>query len=255
MRTILILDRREKLPKVIEEMASKISMALNKEVKFYSELVKNSVVPVPFGDFNEVHEEDPGLKVELDDIDLQSIVNSLHVKLIITSSVDEGQAGSSMFSEEVQTVVDSVHCPVLLFPPGVSNREIKKIGFASDLMDLNHELSQVVSFARTFNSEIGIFHIYMVLPEIGNVARINMREKIELLKKINQYANINYNIEEMPMDNEINMGINKFLEERKIDMLTIFHQKGQPLDKHFSSGRYKKGVPHLNVPVLVFEKK
>jgi nucleotide-binding universal stress UspA family protein len=177
-----------------------------------------------------------------------------HIRVIIMGAAGVGaNLYGSMFEAKTREVVDHAPCPVIVVPPDHQFRWISKIGFASDLFNLEKEIGKVIAFARIFNAEIEIFHVSPVFPDLGNVEKINLREKIELIKRLHQYANISYFIEELPVDNEIDEGINRFLDEKQVDLLVMFHHHRQSPEAAFASG-HSGNTTHLKVPVLVHPK-
>jgi nucleotide-binding universal stress UspA family protein len=186
---------------------------------------------------------------------ISEIAGREHIRLIIMGTVGAG-AGlyGSMFGSNAVNLVTYAQCPVMLVPPAHRFRWINKIGFASDLLNFEHEIGKIIAFARIFNAEIRIFHVSPVFPDLGTVEKFDLREKIELVKRLHQYANISYCIEEMPVDNEIDEGINRFLDQKEVDLLAIFHRRGQLLEGIFSSGHPHKAVTHLMVPLQVYPK-
>jgi nucleotide-binding universal stress UspA family protein len=184
---------------------------------------------------------------------VQKLVNSHHIRLIIMGSVGTS-AGDKFFGSNALDIIEGANCPVLLVPPGNKFSGLKKIAYASDLAQVEHEMGRVVSFARMFNAAISLLHVSPVFPDLGEVENMNMHRKTEQLRRMHQYANIFYHNEEMPRDNEVQEGVKKFLGERNDDLLVMFHSKRSTFDAFFDPGYTSGAVRRLGVPVLVYPK-
>lgn len=258
MKKILVPTDYSDAAENAAEYAVYISEAAHKPIIFFHagfpEKEVNSQVTAFINSETEVLEK-PKVRCSSEGFDLEAIselITKNHVKVIIMGTV--GLTANKMFGSIAELMVEKAPCPVILVPPNHQYKGIHKIGFASDLVNLESEIGKVISFARIFNSQIEICHVSPLSADIAHLENISMRTNIELIKRLHQYANINYDISEMPPDNDINEGISAFLTAKNIDLLVVFHRNDQPLGKLFSPGSTDKRVKHLKVPVLVHRK-
>jgi nucleotide-binding universal stress UspA family protein len=186
---------------------------------------------------------------------LGRLVKSEDITLIIMGTVGEGAGLSKkLLGRNSMAVLEEVNCPVLVVPPGFAFKGITSIGYASDLGDFELETARVISFAKLFNAAIRVAHISPVFPDLADAETMDMTQKMEEVKQKHNYASISYYVEDMPLDNQVDKGIELFLKDNPMDLLVMFHNKRSAFDQLFSSSHTGHTVSHLEIPLLVFPK-
>jgi len=186
---------------------------------------------------------------------VNNVVSLENIRLIVMGTTGEGGGlTKKLFGGNTRVVLENADCPVMAIPAGYKFSGIRTINYASDLSNIDQEVSRVISFARAFNSEIVIFHVSPIFSDLGDVEKIDMRAKIEEIKSKFLYDAVRFSVEKMAHDNEINNGIVLFLERNPADLLIMFHNKTIYFDKLFSSSYSGSITSHLNIPFLVFPK-
>ncbi len=201
------------------------------------------------------------LKTEF--IATDKLFNSLTISELFKDKVDliiMGTSGESadfskkIFGTYTSEMIEEMSCPVIAVPADYRFTEIKKISYASDLTTLDEEIRSIIDFARKFNAIIEVFHISPVFPDLGDIEKMDIPEKIETLKQKYGYSAINYFVETTKHDNQINKGINAFLSHHNSDLLVIFHDVKSGIDRFLTSSETRKIITHIKTPLLIFPK-
>lgn len=174
--------------------------------------------------------------------------------MIMGTSGDEGSFFKKIFGNHTSSVIDDLNCPVIAVPVNYKKRGISKIGYASDFTNLDVEAKQVIAFAKTFNAEIEVLHVVPVYPDLYDTEKIDAEKVIDDIKIKYGYSKIEYIVEETFGDNRIRKGIEQFTEHYGPDLLVMFHQQREGVDKIISSSSTENLITHLEVPLLVFPK-
>ena len=186
---------------------------------------------------------------------LNKMTDTDNIHLIVMGTTGEGGGLSKkLFGSNTRAILENANCPVIAIPAGYKFSGLKKINYASDLINIDLETSRVISFAKAFDSQIVIFHVSPVFPDLGDIEQMDVDAKIEEIKKKFQYSKISFSRERMAHDNEINRGIALFLERNQADLLVMFHNKTSYFDKLFSSSYSGSVASHLDIPFMVFPK-
>lgn len=192
---------------------------------------------------------------DFDAYTIQEIVQNKNIDLIIMGTSGEtGGITKKIFGNNTSALIDNVNCPVLAIPVNYNYKKIKKIGYASDFTDLEKEMTQIISFARLFNATIAIVHVTPVFPDVYGTEKINIEKHIEQIKKKNDYTKIQLSIEKTTYDNQIEKGIEHFIEDSSPDMLVMFHHFRTVLDKIITSSVTVDSIIHLEIPLITFPK-
>ena len=174
--------------------------------------------------------------------------------MIMGTSGEEGSIIKKMFGNHTSSVIDDLNCPIIAVPVNFKSKGISKIGYASDFTDIDDEMKQVIAFAKVFNAAVEVLHVAPVYPDLYDTEKINMDVIVEELKIRNGYSKIQYTIEETFGDNQIRKGIEQFAEHSHPDLMVMFHQKREGIDKIISSSSTENLITHLEIPLLVFPK-
>jgi nucleotide-binding universal stress UspA family protein len=186
---------------------------------------------------------------------VNKIINSENVRLIVMGSAGGGNANVKKIAGSTSiNIIENAFCPVMVVPLEHKFTGINKIAYASDLSNIDNEMEQIVAFARKFNAKIDIFHVSPVFPDLADSEKINVYDKLEEVKQKHHYMTVSFFKEKMPHDNQVDKGIDLFLEESSADLLVIFHNSRSTFDQLFSSSHIDHSLTHLSTPLMVFPK-
>jgi nucleotide-binding universal stress UspA family protein len=207
-----------------------------------------------------IHLSEPGVKISFastgklfNSLTINELFSREHPELIIIGTNGETGFSKALFGTNSEEIINAT-CPVMVIPRHVQYTAIKNIAYASDLYKLNKEIERVVEFARYFDANIEVFHISPVFPDLGEVEEMDVPAKLKELSGEFSYSNINYYVEKTALDNQVNKGIEAYLEKKHPDLLVMFHEEKDGIDNFFSSSHSEKIAGHIKIPILVFPK-
>lgn len=143
-------------------------------------------------------------------------------------------------------VIKSAHVPVIVVPENVDTFEIKTIGFAADLHEIDNmnRLSILSLLAKMYDAEIHIFHISEENDEesLSEAARERMFLEGSLSGVKHTFTTIYH---EVAID-----GIMEFADTKNIDLLAMFPRQRSFWDKLIHSSTTKKVAMQIKIPLL-----
>lgn len=162
-----------------------------------------------------------------------------------------GTQGSSavervFFGSNTINVVKHLAWPVIVVPPEARFANIKKIGLACDLKNVDESVpfSQIRSLVNEFHAELYILHINPE-AEKGYTAEKTVESR-SLQNKLDDlhpdYRFIDYE--------DIENGLEEFAETNKLDLLITIPKRHSIIDNLFHKSHSKKLVLHTHVPVM-----
>lgn len=196
-------------------------------------------------------------------ISTDKLFNSLTIKEVLEERIDliimgtnsENKSFSkTIFGTNTSEVIENLSSPIISVPEHYSYTSIKTIGYATDLTNLNEEIVKVIDFARPFDAFIKVFHVSPVFPDLGNVEEIDVKSSIEVSKKKYNYSKMEYFLEKTGNDNQVTKGINQFLSHHDLDLLVLFHNTEEGIDRFLSSSESETLVKKIEKPLLIFPK-
>lgn len=166
--------------------------------------------------------------------------------LIVMGLSPAGMISEFMFGSITTDVVKNTQTSVIIVPETVQFKEIKKIAFASDLkmecdMSMHEPLKDLIDI---FNSNIFILNVVKELDDkIGKDDGVSGRR----IEKYFENREHKYHFLE---NNDIIAGINEFIVNEDIDMITMIPQKHNLIERLFKESNTKKMAFHADVPLL-----
>lgn len=143
-------------------------------------------------------------------------------------------------------VIGHSSVPVIVIPPKVEFRQIKRIVYATDEKNLKSETKKLASIANLFKADILILHV--VPPGANTRIKKNMEPN---LIKLTNYGGISYHI--VSSDN-VEKAINTFIVEKRADMLAMFTHKPDFYERLFNKSVTRKISFQSRIPLLTFNK-
>ncbi len=150
-------------------------------------------------------------------------------------------------------VFENAVCPVLTVPAEFRYSPIKRIGYATDLIEFTDEFRQIVEFARRFKAQITLFHVYPIFPEQVNLARMDKSAVISELNARFGYDQIDLELIRTEDDNELEDGIELFVKQFAPSLLVMFSRERNWFDRILAPSNTKELVMTAQVPLLAFK--
>jgi nucleotide-binding universal stress UspA family protein len=207
-----------------------------------------------------IHLSEPGIKISFSStgklfnaLTVDEIFSREQPDLIIIGTNGESGLSKILFGTNSSEIINA-SCPVLVVPNEILYKGIHQIAYASDLNDLKQELEKVISFAKYFDADIEVFHVSPLYTDPGNVERTDIAENVKKLSIDFNYDRVTYHVEKMKYENQVNKGIEIYLEHHQPDLLVVFHQEKDGINQFFSSSYSEKLAAQVQVPLMVFPK-
>ncbi|MFZ1676894.1 MAG: universal stress protein [Saprospiraceae bacterium] len=171
--------------------------------------------------------------------------NKNKVDLIVMGNTGAGMMEKFFFGTVSGKVLEEAHCPVILVPVTAQfDGIIDNIAIATNLTD---EDAVFIEEVRKFRELMGC-HIHLV--------HINTTQNVdESLMKLfcDRWPNDKKITPHVINHNDINEGLENFVNENKIDLLAMLSHKRNWFEDLFSKTRAKNISFHRTIPLLVYQ--
>lgn len=166
--------------------------------------------------------------------------------LIIMGLSPAGMISEFAFGSISTDVVKNTQTPVIIVPETAQFKEINKIAFASDLkmeydMNMHQPLKDLLD---TFNSSIFILNVVKEQAD-----RIGKDDGVSG-KRIEKYFENREHKYHFLENNDIIAGINEFIVNEHVDMITMIPQKHNLIERLFKESNTQKMAFHADIPLL-----
>lgn len=186
---------------------------------------------------------------------IHHLVQQNRITLIIMGTHGSELSPMPIFGNTTTDIIEHSSIPLIAVPELYLFSEIATIAYSADLVGFEYELEVVVSFARSVNAAVDVFHITPVFPALLNHDKVNVSGIIEEVKQKKAFPYIQYHLDEMEKDNEIHKGIHEHLDEHPASLLALFHSSREWIDQILDPGIVVKEISHIRIPTIVFPKK
>jgi len=185
---------------------------------------------------------------------VNQMVENHEIDLVIIGTHGSSALTTLLLGNHSQEMIDAATRPLLLIPPGVPVKGVKKIAFATDFTNPVEDLEciyQLIRLARPLNAEILLTHIY---NEKGQTPEFEkwIKEFITDLSNKANYPNIYYRIVK---SGHTASGLDWLCGHGQIDMLAMVHRTHGFIENIFRGSQTQKMARHIPVPLLVFPQK
>lgn len=206
-------------------------------------------------DFNQLQTEFISETGAFSNEHLKKIIKQHEINLLVIEASHDGHR-TTFFGSYVTDLINEINCPVLSVPHSSGEFKIEQIGFASELFDLSKRIKTIIPFAKLFNANIEVFHVYPVYPQEVDVKKFDSEKVLRKIKRENNYENISIQFIKTTFDNEPVTGIKKYISSAKPDMIVMFHKPRGLFDKlALDEGATPSVIKTSPVPILAFNKK
>jgi nucleotide-binding universal stress UspA family protein len=163
-----------------------------------------------------------------------------------------GLHGSGFLKEKLIGSVSTVlitnsRCPVMIINQNVKFRNLKNIALAFDYSEIKNKTTLLLlnQFIQLFKSHIFIFNVVKSeLQAVSSISKVVDGMKLAQALEKGEHS-FHYSENE-----DILEGINKFVLEKKIDMVVMIPHKHSPLHNLFHESETKKMAFHTRIPLL-----
>lgn len=182
---------------------------------------------------------------------IDEIVTDERIPLVVMGLSGAGALNRFFLGSNSESLIENAGFPLLLIPPSVPFKKIKKIAFATDFNQHDLEtLHSVVSFARKFDAEIMVAHI---ADEVDDEVE-HQKVVDSFLSDITCKANYDKIYYRHVKSVDVERGLEWVCEQSLADMIVMCHGRHGFIDSFFSGSYTKKLARHVNIPLMVYPK-
>ena len=178
---------------------------------------------------------------------VQRFLRQAKVDLVIMGTQGATGLQKVFIGSNAAAMIQDAVVPVVIVPQNAAFKSLKKIVYATDLDNMENELSAVCQFAKPFNATIDVVH---VAAEDAPTKFDLKQMKSELARKM-KYEKISFHLSK---NDDVAEAIDRFIIAKKADMLVMFTHKLNFFEKLFSLSVTRKLAFHSYVPMLTFNK-
>ncbi|HKR04586.1 MAG TPA: universal stress protein [Bacteroidia bacterium] len=178
---------------------------------------------------------------------IKEIALEKKVDLIVVGTTGKGALEKMIMGSNAARIIRKTPCLVLAIPPKAKYEGLKKIVYATDLLNenLNHAKT-LIPFAKIFNSEILFLNV--------NTHLLSGNEEDDLKKirtKIKSHVRYPKTSGYVCNDGNVANGINFFLKKHKADCLAMYTHHRGIWENIFKPSITKEVAIHPFIPLLV----
>jgi nucleotide-binding universal stress UspA family protein len=154
-----------------------------------------------------------------------------------------------LFGTNTAALIKRSHIPVVCVPAGYRVKPVSKLLYASDMVDYEQELPQVLAFAKPLKAAVELLHL--AFPYDMEADR-QVAQK-DLKKKFKYDVDIHY--EARDLDNSLMTDLEKAVKKAKPSLVAMFTKQDRSLfDRIFLGSAAAEFSFSTNVPLLVYRK-
>lgn len=148
-------------------------------------------------------------------------------------------------------VVERSQIPVITIPHTFRRKEIKKIGYASDLANIQAELKALMPVANAIGATTEIFHVAPSFPPNKYYDAFQPEKALaDLNKALKPATPFTYKLVITKEDNDFYGGVNRYIRTAKPDMVCMVAHKRGWVAKLIQPSKSKALTYYLKIPVL-----
>jgi len=171
-----------------------------------------------------------------------------HIDLIVMGTTGASGFKGILLGSNTYSVTKNVKCPVLAIPEAaVTGKFFKNIVLAGDYQNTASKdtFEILTEIAKASSAEIHVLHVSET-PVIKS-------GETEQAQKLDRYFKGLKHSFHFKLDKHIDEGINEYIEENSIDLLTLVAKKQSLLDRIFKGSTTRKMAYHSRIPLLILQ--
>lgn len=172
------------------------------------------------------------------------------VDLVVMGTTGASGIKGILMGSNTYTVAKNVECPLLAIPENAEpGKGFKKVALAGDYKETasKETFSLLTELVKLYQAEIHVLHISEV-PSIDRQEGAEAQILDRYFKRIRHYFHFK-------LDDDIDEGISKYIEENHIDLLTLVARKHKLLDRLFKGSTTRRMAYHSKIPFLILHSK
>jgi nucleotide-binding universal stress UspA family protein len=165
--------------------------------------------------------------------------------LIVMGTRGASGLKKTVLGSNTASLIGESHIPVLAVPEHGDFKSFRNVIYATDLKNLEEELSTLIPYVKRFGSTVHILHI------VGNGDNIESAEaKIDTVVRKMGYKNI---VTLVTFDPDIDGAIDHYISVSKADLLAMFTHEPSFYEKIFDKSFTRRMAFQSKIPLLAFK--
>lgn len=178
---------------------------------------------------------------------IEDFVKQNDIDMIVMGTKGASGLKKVVIGSNAAAVIDNSSVPVIAVPGETTFKVIRKIVYASDMVNLSEEIKTIAMFASLFKASIHVLH---VIPK-DSAKKIDVKKTVASLVKQTKYPDISLHISK---SDHISEEVDAFVINQKADLLAMFTHKLDFYEKLFGRSVTRHLAFHVHVPLLTFNK-
>jgi nucleotide-binding universal stress UspA family protein len=177
--------------------------------------------------------------------ELEDLCKKLDPFAVVMATKGASAVERILFGSNTLTALKHLSSPLIIVPPGTKYRALKKIGFACDLRKVveTTPVKLIETLVTTFNAELHVLNI-----DYGN--KYYNKETPEEILHLNMMLNNIKPYYHYLECEDVEDGINRFVEKNDIDLLLVIPKKHRLLDSIFHKSHSRELALHTKIPMM-----
>lgn len=182
---------------------------------------------------------------------LSNLQDELNSDLIVLNGEDATDL-EVFFGTKPEMLSRKAKCSTLIVPEGFEYKPYQKIGLALDEGEAKEDVSldDLLQFMTSYTASLEAFHVTDKSADELSPAQSEIYSflKQKMLEK--NITNFNYHT---VMEDDINEGMNHFIDSKKIDLLVLLYRDHGFFKRIFNPGIRKQMINQAGVPTLILK--
>ena len=165
--------------------------------------------------------------------------------MIIMGTLGENSIHENILGSITSRVIEQAPCPVLAVPNKEFSPDIRNLGYAVELEDMDKDMIQkLMNYAQMFDAQLHCIH---VRPQ-----ELAWNEtELELFRQMYEWEEEMHLLEFHIVSNpDVELGLQQFMEARKIDLLALLSKKH--FQDFYKNSFTRKMILHAEIPMIAF---
>jgi nucleotide-binding universal stress UspA family protein len=147
-------------------------------------------------------------------------------------------------------VIELSTVPVLVIPQYYKLKQVRKIGYASDLHNIQKDLEHLKPISEVLHAGIAMFHVEPVFPSNGAFKKFNAEKEVSALKQRYNLPDLSYQLIKTRNENDLFAGIAQFRRKSKPDILAVITHKRNWMGKIVNPSQTRTLAYQSKLPLL-----
>ncbi len=177
-------------------------------------------------------------------------VKTMQIDLVIAGAHENTWLNSAIMGNNAHRLIDAATYPLLLVPGVAAYKTIRKLAFATDLIQPKKDLEVIYSLLpllKQLNAELLITHVYDEGDQSGK-----FRKGLEgFLSELSNKANYPHIYYRMVKSAKAEKGLNWLCQYGDVDILVMVHREKSILRQVFEGSHTQKMIDSISIPLLV----